>query len=151
MREEFLYMQLKMSDLADPNALLIAQAASYSVEFIGLPEARIPLAEAALYVATAPKSNAVITGIDQAMAAVKKEHTGQVPIHLRDAHYKGAQQLDHGKGYQYPHNFESGYVPQQYLPDHLKNKSFYTPAERGYEKTIKKRLDYFEDRKTKKH
>lgn len=136
--------------LSDPNALLIAQAAAYSVEFIGLPEARIPLAEAALYIATAPKSNAVITGIDQAMAAVKKEHTGQVPVHLRDAHYKGAQQLDHGKGYQYPHDFEGGYVPQQYLPDPLINRRFYNPAERGYEKTIQKRLEYFEDRKAKK-
>lgn len=132
--------------LADPNALLIAQAAAYSVEFVGLPEARIPLAEAALYIATAPKSNAVITGIDQALAAVKKERTGQVPIHLRDAHYKGSEKLGHGKGYQYPHNFEGGYVPQVYLPEHIKHLSFYSPVDRGYEKTIQRRLDYFEER-----
>lgn len=132
--------------IADPNALLIAQAAAYSVEFIGLPEARIPLAEAALYVALAPKSNAVIAGIDSAMAAVRHERSGQVPVHLRDAHYKGADQLGHGKGYQYPHDFENGYVPQQYLPDHMRGKTFFKPKGLGYEKTIEKRLDYFSER-----
>ncbi|TCP32276.1 putative ATPase [Scopulibacillus darangshiensis] len=133
--------------LADPNALLIAQSAAYAVDYIGFPEARIPLAEAALYIATAPKSNAVVTGIDQAMAAVKKEKTGQVPIHLRDAHYKGAKSLGHGKGYKYPHDFDDGYVPQSYLPDHLVSRQFYRPVERGYEKAIQKRLDYFIRRK----
>ncbi|ADU29777.1 AAA family ATPase [Evansella cellulosilytica] len=133
--------------LADPNALLVAQAAAYAVDFIGMPEARIPLAEAALYLATAPKSNAVITGIDSALSLVENEKTGDVPIHLRDAHYKGASRLGHGEGYKYPHNYEMHYVPQQYLPDHLKNKHFYHPAENGYEKTIQKRLDYFIERK----
>lgn len=137
--------------LADPNALLIAEAAVTAVTFIGLPEARIPLAEAALYIATAPKSNAVIRGIDQAIEAVKKEKTGEVPVHLRDAHYKGAEQLGHGKGYLYPHDFEGGYVPQQYLPDHLRSKKFYHPSARGYEKSISKRLDYFESRRKKGH
>ncbi|HEU5141368.1 MAG TPA: AAA family ATPase [Bacillales bacterium] len=133
--------------LADPNALLVAQSAAYSVEFIGMPEARIPLAEAALYIATAPKSNAVITGIDSALAAVKHEQSGQVPVHLRDAHYKGAKQLGHGTGYQYPHDFENGFVPQQYLPDTMEGKVLYSPADRGYEKTIGKRLDYFAERR----
>lgn len=133
--------------LADPNALLVAQSAAYAVDFIGMPEARIPLAEAVVYLATAPKSNAVIMGIDKAMHAVKNEKSGQVPLHLRDAHYKGADQLDHGKGYQYPHNFKDGYVVQQYLPDHLKHKSFYEPSGRGFEKSIQKRLDYFNERK----
>ncbi|MDN4072771.1 AAA family ATPase [Fictibacillus terranigra] len=133
--------------LADPNALLVAQAAAYAVDFVGMPEARIPLAEAVVYLATAPKSNAVIMGIDHAMKAVKKEKSGQVPIHLRDAHYKGASQLGHGKDYKYPHNFPDGYVVQQYLPDHLKNKTFYEPTVRGFEKSIQKRLDYFNDRK----
>ncbi|MGG1575943.1 AAA family ATPase [Fictibacillus sp. NRS-1165] len=133
--------------LADPNALLVAQAAAYAVDFVGMPEARIPLAEAVVYLATAPKSNAVIMGIDHAMEAVKKEKSGQVPIHLRDAHYKGASQLGHGKDYKYPHNFPDGYVVQQYLPDHLKNKTFYEPTVRGFEKSIQKRLDYFNDRK----
>lgn len=129
--------------LADPNALLIAHAAVKAVTFIGLPEARIPLAEAALYIATAPKSNAAVIGIDQALDTVKNEKTGEVPIHLRDAHYKGAAKLGHGKGYLYPHDFEGGYVPQDYLPEHLRNKHFYHPSPRGYERTINKRLDYF--------
>lgn len=106
--------------LADPNALLVAQAAAHAVEFIGMPEARIPLAEAALYIATAPKSNAVITGIDNALERVEKEKTGDIPVHLRDAHYKGASKLGHGDGYKYPHNYEHHYVPQQYLPDALR-------------------------------
>ncbi|MGM7702139.1 AAA family ATPase [Pseudalkalibacillus sp. Hm43] len=135
--------------LADPNALLVAQAAAQAVDFIGMPEARIPLAEAALYLATAPKSNAVITGIDQALKAVKNEKAGQVPTHLRDAHYSGAEELGSGIGYKYPHNFKDGYVPQQYLPDHLTHKTFYNPSERGYEKTVSRRLDYFTERKQK--
>ncbi|MGC4375855.1 AAA family ATPase [Fictibacillus sp. Mic-4] len=133
--------------LADPNALLIAQAAAYAVDFIGMPEARIPLAEAVLYLATAPKSNSTIMAIDRAMDAVKNEKTGQVPLHLRDAHYKGAKGLGHGEGYQYPHNFKDGYVVQQYLPDHMEGKTFYEPTLRGYEKNIQKRLDYFNERK----
>lgn len=135
--------------LADPNALLIAQAAAHSVEFVGMPEARIPLAEAALYLATAPKSNAVIAGIDHALQTVEREKASDVPIHLRDAHYKGAAKLGSGKGYKYPHDYENHYVPQQYLPDHLQTKRFYTPSSNGYEKTIDKRLAYFEERKRK--
>lgn len=135
--------------LADPNALLVVQAAAYAVDFVGMPEARIPLAEAALYLATAPKSNAVITGIDQALETVKKEKTGEVPVHLRDAHYKGAKQLGHGIGYKYPHNYEKNYVPQQYLPDQIVGKKFYTPSANGYELTVTKRLQYFEERKRK--
>ncbi|UCZ54375.1 AAA family ATPase [Bacillus shivajii] len=133
--------------LADPNALLVAQSAAYAVDFVGMPEARIPLAEAALYLATAPKSNSVITGIDNALRAVEKEKAGDVPFHLRDAHYKGASKLGHGEGYKYPHNYENHFVPQQYLPDHLKNATFYDSSNNGYEKTIQKRLDYFNERK----
>ncbi len=132
--------------LADPNALLIAQAAAQAVDFIGMPEARIPLAETALYIATAPKSNAVITGIDRALNTVKNEKAGQVPTHLRDAHYSGAKELGSGVGYKYPHDYKDGYVPQQYLPDHLKHKSFYHPSERGYEKTVTRRIDYYKSR-----
>ncbi len=135
--------------LADPNALLVAQAAAYAVDFIGMPEARIPLAEAVIYLATAPKSNAVIKGIDSALKAVETERNSNVPVHLRDAHYKGASQLGHGEGYKYPHNYPDGYVPQQYLPDHLKNKTFYEPVQRGFEKNISKRLDYFKERSEK--
>lgn len=133
--------------LADPNALLIAQAAAHAVEFVGMPEARIPLAEAALYLATAPKSNTVIQGIDKALQTVEREKSSDVPVHLRDAHYKGAGRLGHGKGYKYPHEYENHYVPQQYLPNHLLGKRFYSPSKNGYEKTIEKRLLYFEERK----
>ncbi|WP_257346236.1 AAA family ATPase [Pseudalkalibacillus decolorationis] len=132
--------------LADPNALLIAQAAAQAVDFIGMPEARIPLAEAALYLATAPKSNAVITAIDSALQAVKSEKIGQVPVHLRDAHSSGGKELGSGLGYKYPHNYKDGFVPQQYLPDHLLHKKFFHPTERGYEKSVSRRLDYYEDR-----
>ncbi|WP_085523262.1 AAA family ATPase [Tuberibacillus sp. Marseille-P3662] len=129
--------------LADPNALLLAQSAAYAVDFIGLPEARIPLAEAALYIATAPKSNAVISGIDAALKAVQTESTGEVPVHLRDSHYQGAERLGHGKTYQYPHHFQHGYVSQQYLPDHLEHLTFYHPVDRGHEKTVRKRIEFF--------
>lgn len=136
--------------LADPNAILVANAAVTAVTFIGLPEARIPLAEAALYVATAPKSNAAVVGIDQALNTVKNEKTGEVPIHLRDAHYKGAAKLGHGKDYLYPHDFEGGYVTQNYLPESLRDKVFYHPSPRGYERTVQKRLDYFAERDQEK-
>lgn len=133
--------------LADPNALLIAEAAARAVEFIGMPEARIPLAQAALYIATAPKSNAVITGIDKAMNAVKKSNHDAVPVHLRDAHDQRAKErFGNGKDYKYPHDYENGFVVQRYLPDFLLNSRFYQPSGRGYEKTIQKRLDYFQER-----
>lgn len=129
--------------MADPRALQMAHAAAYAVDFLGMPEARIPLAEATIYIATSPKSNTAITGIDQALATVEKEQSGQVPLHLRDSHYKGAKELGHGIGYKYPHNDESGYVKQQYLPDHLTGREFYKPTEHGYERTIKERLNYW--------
>ncbi|MDQ0339537.1 putative ATPase [Caldalkalibacillus uzonensis] len=129
--------------MADPRALQMAHAAAYAVDFLGMPEARIPLAEATIYIATAPKSNAVIKGIDDALEAVEKEKSGQVPLHLRDSHYKGAHKLGHGKGYKYPHNYPGGYVKQQYLPDDLVGRSFYSPTEHGYERTIKERLKYW--------
>jgi len=133
--------------MADPRALQMAHAAAYAVDFLGMPEARIPLAEATVYIATAPKSNAIITGIDQALSIVEKEQTGQVPKHLRDAHYKGAKELGHGVGYKYPHNYKNGYVEQQYLPDELLGQQFYQPTEHGYEKTIKDRLSYWKGKR----
>jgi putative ATPase len=129
--------------MADPRALQIAHAAAYAVDFLGMPEARIPLAEATIYLATAPKSNAVISGIDHALATVEKERSGQVPLHLRDSHYQGAKGLGHGVDYKYPHNYKDGYVEQQYLPEELVGKTFYRPTQHGYEDTIKKRLDYW--------
>ena len=134
--------------LADPNALLIAQAAAYAVEFVGMPEGRIPLTEAALYITTAPKSNSVIMAIDKALSTVRNERTGAVPIHLRDAHHKGAaKKLGHGVNYKYPHDYEDGFVSQNYLPDALQGHVFYKPSPRGYEKTVQKRLDYWEKKR----
>ena len=120
--------------LADPQALVVATAAAQAVERIGMPEGRIVLAEAALYIALAPKSNSVVTGIDRAQAAVEKQRAGPVPVHLRDASYKGAAALGHGKGYKYPHNYPGHWVPQQYLPDELAGAVFYEPSGEGKEK-----------------
>ncbi|GAA5344316.1 AAA family ATPase [Planifilum fimeticola] len=123
--------------MADPRALLIASAAAHAVETVGMPEARIPLAEAAIYIATAPKSNAVIRGISEATKAVREESRGEVPPHLRDAHFSGAREQGRGVGYLYPHDFPRGYVEQQYLPDEHVGKTFYHPADRGYEGKLK--------------
>lgn len=127
--------------LADPHALVVATAAAQAVERIGLPEARIVLAEAALYIATAPKSNSVIKGIDAAFSAVEKERAEPVPAHLRGTGYKGASTLGSGKGYKYPHDYPDAYVKQAYLPDNIAGKTFYKPAENGFELEIKKRMD----------
>lgn len=121
---------------ADPRALEIAVSASMAVERLGMPEARIPLAQAAIYVACAPKSNSAILAIDDALAMVRHKKTGSVPNHLRDAHYGGAKKLGHGLGYQYAHDFPNHYVAQQYLPDELKDYKFYHPVENGYEKRM---------------
>jgi putative ATPase len=122
---------------ADPNALLVASAALEVSEFVGLPEARIPLAQAAVYVACAPKSNAVYLGIDKALEDVKTKKAGNVPSHLRDGSYSGAKQLGHGQGYKYAHDFQDHYVPQEYMPF---KATYYEPTEMGYEKKIKDRL-----------
>jgi len=120
--------------LADPQALVVAVSAAQALEFIGMPEARLPLAEATLYIACAPKSNAVIKGIDRALADVERRPVGQVPPHLRDTHYKGAAKLGHGKGYKYPHDYPGNYVDQQYLPDELVGAVYYQPSGNGQEK-----------------
>ncbi|MDA8236176.1 MAG: AAA family ATPase [Clostridia bacterium] len=124
--------------LADPQALVVAVASAQALEFIGMPEARLPLAEATLYIACAPKSNAVIKGIDRALADVERRPVGRVPVHLRDAHYKGAKQLGHGKGYKYPYDYSGNYVEQQYLPDELAGMVYYEPSGNGQEKGNKK-------------
>ncbi len=126
--------------LADSNALRVAVAAQQAVEFIGLPEAQIPLAHATVYIATAPKSNRSLTGLSAAMKDVKEGRTLAVPKHLRDAHYKGAKDLGHGEGYLYSHNYEGGYVPQAYLPE---GRHYYEPSENGMEKRIKERLAHW--------
>ena len=124
--------------LADPMALVLANAAHQAAEFIGWPEARIPIAEAALYIATAHKSNTVITSIDAALDDVRKGRTLAVPEHLRDAHYPGAKRLGHGKGYQYAHDHPGNFVAQDYLGS---DKVYYEPSEQGVEKKIKERVE----------
>ena len=114
--------------LADPQALIVAQAAAQGLEYVGLPEGRLILAEAALYIACAPKSNSVLIGIDKAMEDVKKGQYGQVPLHLRDVHYPGAESLGHGKGYKYPHDYPGHYVKQKYLPEEMKEVCYYQPT-----------------------
>ena len=126
--------------LADPHALSIAAAAAEAVAFIGMPEGRIPLSEATIYLATAPKSNAAYKAINAALADVQAGKSGTVPIHLRDAHYAGAKKLGHGKGYKYPHDSALGVVEQQYLPDTLSSTEYYQPTDHGSERDVKARL-----------
>lgn len=122
---------------ADPQALVVAVNAARAVEQIGMPEARIILAQAVTYVATAPKSNAAYLSIDRALGFVRNNPTYVVPAHLQDKHYKGAEELGHGLGYLYAHDYENHYVEQQYLPKEMLNQVFYEPTTIGYEKNIK--------------
>lgn len=134
---------------ADPNALTVAVSAAEAVERIGMPESRIILAQAAAYVACAPKSNSAIMAIDKAMESVKSEPTGGIPPYLKDAHYSGAKDLGRGLTYKYPHDFENHYVDQQYLPDGLAGRRFYEMSDNGYEKGMKlwlKRIGKYRDR-----
>lgn len=126
--------------LADPMALVLANAAHQAAEFIGWPEARIPIAEATIYIATANKSNSAYKAIDAALEDVKSGRTLAVPEHLRDASYQGAKRLGHGVGYQYAHEGEGHFVPQDYLGA---DKRYYEPTEQGVEKKIKDRLDHW--------
>ena len=123
---------------ADPQALILANAALQISEFIGLPEARIPLAQAAVYIACAPKSNAAYMGLEKATKDVENKKTQEVPIDLKDAHYKGAQRLGRGEGYKYAHDYADHYVEQEYMPNKVR---YYEPTELGFEKQLKERLD----------
>ncbi|WP_407665802.1 replication-associated recombination protein A [Microbacterium memoriense] len=127
--------------LADPQALQIAVAAADAVAFIGMPEGRIPLAEATAYLATTAKSNAAYSAINAAIADVRAGGFGRVPPHLRDAHYPGAKRLGHGKGYIYPHDLDVGVATQQYLPDELRGRRYYEPTGRGVERDISARVE----------
>lgn len=127
--------------MADPNALNIAVSAAMAAERLGLPEARIPLAEAAAYIATAPKSNTALLAIDKAYRTVGSTKTEQVPAHLQDAHYKSSAKLGRGIGYKYAHDYPMHYVRQQYLPDGLTEEKFYEPTGIGYEKQAAAYLD----------
>ena len=125
---------------ADPNALTVAVSAAQAVERLGMPEARIVLAQAVTYVASAPKSNAAYLAVDKALSVVRESRTAPVPTYLCDAHYKGAGKLGRGIGYKYAHDYPNHYVEQQYLPDAYKDMKFYEPTENGYEQTIR---EYF--------
>jgi len=124
--------------LADPQALVVAVAAHHAAEFIGLPEAELPLAEATVYCATAPKSNASAKGIWDAKADVEQGRTLPVPEHLKDTHYKGAARLGHGKGYQYAHDFAGHIVAQEYVPT---TKKYYEPSDQGFEVRVRERME----------
>jgi len=126
---------------ADPMALVVATAAAHAVEYVGMPEAQIPLAQAAIYLACAPKSNASYVGISRAMKDVTERQPAPVPIHLRDANYPGAARFGHGKGYKYPHSYPGGYVPQEYVPEDAKSGPYYEPTDRGHEAKFRKRLE----------
>lgn len=131
---------------ADPQALLVAASAASAVQFVGLPECRLNLAQAAIYLSVAAKSNAVIKGIDAAIADARTGAGYEVPPHLRDAHYPGAKKLGHGKGYKYPHNFEGRWVDETYLPEKLAGRRYYEPSNSGLEKKIGEHLRKLRDR-----
>ena len=128
---------------ADPLALVISNSAMQAAEFVGMPEARIPLAQAAVYVASAPKSNASYAGIEAALADIKENPTLEVPLHLKNATYDGEKKMGKHKGYKYAHSYEGGFVPQEYLKE---KKQYYIPKDIGFEKKIKQRLDEFAKR-----
>ncbi len=125
---------------ADPMALVVADAAARAVEFVGLPEARLALAQAVVHLACAPKSNRVTVALDRAQADVVGAPRGDVPDHLRDAHYRGASSLGHGAGYAYPHDHPEGRVVQAYRPEHVTGHRYYEPSQRGHEAVLAERL-----------
>ena len=127
--------------MADPTALLVADAAARAVEFVGLPEARLNLAQAVVHLATAPKSNRVTVGLGRAGVDARAAGTGLVPMHLRDAHYKGAADLGHGDGYEYPHDDPTGWVAQQYRPPEVADNTYYDPSPHGFEAEVTERME----------
>ena len=135
--------------LADPRALTLALAAKDAYHFLGSPEGELALAEAVVYLATAPKSNRVYTAFAQAMEAAAAHPTEAVPLHIRNAPTKLMEELGYGAGYQYAHAFEHAYVPQEYLPDSLRGASWYQPTAAGYEKTIGERMEFWKQLKEK--
>ena len=126
--------------LADSNGLRVALAAQQAAEFVGMPEARIPLAHATVYLATAPKSNSAYAALNAATSDIAEGRTLAVPRHLRDGSYRGAEQLGNAKGYLYAHDYEDNFVPQAYLPE---GRTYYAPTDNGQEKRIRERLEYF--------
>jgi putative ATPase len=127
--------------MADPQSLLVAVAASQALDHVGLPEAQLNLSQAAIHLATAPKSNRAALAIWNARSDVQAGAVGEVPPHLRDAHYQGAQVLGHGVGYDYPHDHPNGWVAQQYLPTEQLDKRYYEPTSHGNEARVAQRMD----------
>jgi len=123
--------------LANPSAMTQAVAAAQALEFVGMPEARLSIAQAIIFLCESPKSNSVVMAVDKAFADAEHAYQVPVPLHLRDTHYRGADKLGNGKGYKYPHDFKRHYTPQQYLPDNLAGRVYYQPSDEGYEKKIK--------------
>jgi len=134
--------------MADPQSLLVADAAARAVEFVGLPEAQLNLAQAVVHLASAPKSNRVTVALGRARADVRERAGGEVPTHLRDAHYRGAAHLGHGEGYDYPHEHPDGFVVQQYRPDELAGRVYYEPSEHGREAEVAQRMRTLRDDST---
>ncbi|MDP9074264.1 MAG: replication-associated recombination protein A, partial [Actinomycetota bacterium] len=126
--------------MADPMSLLVATAAAHAVEYVGLPEAQLNLAQAVVHLATAPKSNRTALGIWKAIEDVRSRPAGPVPPHLRDAHYKSAERIGHGVGYRYPHDDPRGWMEQDYLPEELAGTRYYEPSEHGHEAEVGERL-----------
>jgi putative ATPase len=127
--------------LADPMALVVANAAAHALEFVGLPEAQIPMTQAAIYIACAPKSNAVVKAIAKVQEDLRTRPQGSVPLHLRDSHYKGAKALGHGRGYKYPHDYPGNYVKDTYVPDGATSGPYYEPTNNGREATLRERVE----------
>jgi len=131
--------------MADPMAFVVADAAARAVEFVGLPEARLNLAQAVVHLATAPKSNRVYLALGAALADVAERPAGEVPSHLRDASYPGAARLGHGRGYDYPHDSRTGWVRQQYRPVEVEGRVYYEPSEHGFEREVGQRMRHREE------
>ncbi|MBQ8997301.1 MAG: AAA family ATPase, partial [Clostridium sp.] len=132
--------------LAVPNAITITEACVQAALQLGFPEARIPLAHATIYLSQCPKSSTVLQAIDSALFDLENINTGEIPNHLKDAHYSGAANLGRGTEYKYPHNYENNYIKQQYLPDVIKDKVYYIPGNNKNEKAFKEYWDYIKNR-----
>lgn len=131
--------------LAYPNAISIVKSCVDSAMQLGFPEARIPLAEAVILLATSPKSSSAINAIDKALKDLDNVNVGEVPEHLKDAHYEGAQKLNRGTEYKYPHNYKNHYVKQQYLPNNIKNAVYYIPGDNKMENSAKAYMSFIRD------
>ena len=135
---------------ADPQALQVSVSAMEAFHFIGLPEGDLALAQAAVYLATAPKSNALYTAFQEVQKDVRQEKNMPVPLHLRNAPTSLMKNFGYGKGYRYPHDYPDHFVEEEYLPENLKGKTYYRPTDQGFEREIKKRLEHWRKKRTKR-